>query len=36
MQVTIVSETKTVTNQLERKKDDFKLRTDTIETLRTA
>lgn len=36
MQVTILSETKTVTNQLERKKDDYKLRTDTIESLRTA
>lgn len=35
MQVTILSETKTIGNTLERKKEEYKLKTDTIESQRT-
>jgi len=34
MQVTIVSETKTITNQLERKREDLKVRNETMDSLR--
>ena len=35
MQVTILSETKTIGNTLERKKEEYKLKTDLIESQRT-